>query len=202
MVSKAFQIINEDIADSPVNSTHAYRLSEDCAGFDAPLRQIIWSRRGLYTQRSKWKNWPTINDLHNNKACIIHGHTPYCFFMNNWFSYGDNSLFWENQHVFFSEDLQSFNIDSDVKGRNENGETYRGLSCVCFEVLEDIAAKNGGYLSIDAVCNAENGIFAAKYTPCYQPCKNGCIDFVLNASPEMKTIYLDGNGMPAIKADQ
>ena len=199
MVKTAFQIINDDIAECPCNSVRAYRLSEACAGYDAPLRQIIWSRRGLYTQKSKWKNWPTEPDLRNNKACIIHGHSPYCFFMNNWFSYGDNSVFWEKQHIFFSEDLQSFNLDSNIKGRYENGESYRGLSCVCLEVLEDIASKNRGYLSVDAVCNAENGVFGTEYIPLHLPCLSGNINSVLNASPEMKTINLDENGEPAIK---
>lgn len=55
IVSGAFQLINEDIRRNPEKTVHAYRLDNSCAQYDAPFRQIIWSRRGLYSQRSRWK---------------------------------------------------------------------------------------------------------------------------------------------------
>lgn len=55
-------------------------------------------------------------------------------------------LFWENQKVWFAEDLQSFDIDSNVKGRFDTSDLYRGLSCVCLEMIDEIAAKGNGVL--------------------------------------------------------
>ncbi len=198
MVSGAFHLINEDMAKTPDRKVYAYRLDNSCAEYDAPFRQIIWSRRGLYSQRSRWKNWPSERDLAENRACIIHGHTPYCFFLKNYFSYGDNSVFWQKQHIFFSEDLQSFNIDSNIKGRYENGESYRGLACVCLEVCEETAAQNGGRLSADAIGNSPNAVFSAEYQPYLQYAETGNIDRILNAAPRMKTIKLDCDGKPVI----
>lgn len=47
MVDKAFDLINKDIqsTDKPV---YAYALDETVAGYDATLRQVVWSRNGLY----------------------------------------------------------------------------------------------------------------------------------------------------------
>lgn len=197
MVSRAFRLINEDIERKSERMAYAYRLDDLCAQYDAPFRQIVWSRRGLYSQRSRWRHWPSEEELHNNRACIIHGHSPYCYFVKD-YSYGDNNVYWQKQHVFFSEDLQSFNIDSNIKGRLKNGETYRGLSALCLEVYDDIAGQNNGYLSAEAVVKASNGVFSAEYVPCWDYRQEGNIDKVLNASPNMKTIFLDSNGMPGM----
>ena len=197
MVSGAFRLINKDIEGTPDNYYHAYRLDDSCAGNDAVFRQIVWSRRGLYSQRSRWRNWPSEDDLRRSRACIVHGHSPYSYFMKN-YSYGDNNVFWKKQRVFFSEDLQSFNIDSDIKGKSKNGETYRGLSALCLEVYDEIAGKNNGHLSTEAIVNAANGVFSAEYVPCWSYKYEGTIDRVLNATPEMKTILLDLNGIPVI----
>lgn len=198
MVEKAFDIINDDIANKPDNTVYAYRLDSCCAEYDAPLRQLVWSRRGLYSQKSRWKAWPSFSNLTQHKACIIHGHTPYCFFMRNYFSYGDINLFWKNQHIWFSEDLQSFNIDSNIKGRYENGETYRGLSCLCLEVLEEIATQNEGRITINGIRNAPNGVFGVEYISCWFDTDEGDFSKVLNSSSDMKTITLDENGNPYI----
>ena len=118
--------------------------------------------------------------------------------MKNCFSYGDNNIFWQNQHIFFSEDLQSFDIDSNIKGRYKNGESYRGLCSICLEVFEEIAEQNSGYLSIEGICNAQNGVFATEYVPDWYYEKEGDIDRVLYAAPEMKTITLDQNSKAVI----
>lgn len=192
MLHKVFKVINEDINSQPDKELFAYKLEDDTVCFDAPLRQIIWSRNGLYSQRSRWHNWPTEEELTNNHACILHGHTPYCFFMGrSYFSYGDLNLFWENQHVFFSEDLQSFDLDSNIKGLYKNGETYRGLTCVCLEVLEEVAANNSGRLTREGITNTQNGLFYAEYTPCWSFDTTGDISKVLYSSPAMKTIGCD-----------
>ena len=156
MVENAFDIINDDIANNPGNKVYAYRLDISCAEYDAPLRQLVWSGRGLYSQKSHWRTWPSFTNLIQHNACIIHGHTPYSFLMRNYFSYGDLNLFWANQHIWFSEDLQSFNIDSNIKGRYANREQYRGLSCLCLEVLNEIASKNEGCITINGIRNAPN----------------------------------------------
>lgn len=129
MVNGAFELINEDKRLHPQEKVLAYALNEDVACYDAPFRQIIWSRRGLYSQKSHYHNWPSENTLHTEKACIIHGHTPFSQLKNgNYFSYGDKMLFWQNQHIWFAEDLQSFDIDSNIKGKYDKNDNYRGLS--------------------------------------------------------------------------
>ena len=168
MVSAGFEIINDDISKNPDKNVFAYRLDSASTAKNAPLRQITWSYYGLYSQKLHWHIWPSEEDLHRNKACIIHGHSPYCYFKEeDRFTYGDVNLFWQNQHIWFSEDLQSFNIDSNVKGRFKNGESYRGLACVCLEVLEEIASRNNGKLTVDSIRRGTNGVFSAEYRRCY-----------------------------------
>ncbi len=199
MVSGAMKLIMQDTDHEPECSVHAYRLDSSIAQNDAPFRQLVWSKRGLYSQRSHWGVWPTEEMLSEAHACIIHGHTPYCFFMDH-FSYGDDCLFWEKQHVYFSEDLQSFNLDSNIKGRNENGETYRGLCCLCLEICEEIASRNHGRLSVDSLSSYENGVFSMDYAPAWgvSPMSVGDPYNILNAAPHMKTISLDQERNPVI----
>ena len=199
MVRKAFCLINDDMAKNPDKKVYAYKLDNSCAEYDAPLRQVVWSRKGLYSQKSYWQNWPSEESLIQNRACIIHGHSPYCFFKReDYFSYGDNNLFWKNQHILFSEDLQSFNIDSNVKGRFKNGETYRGLACVCLEVLDEIASQNGEKLAVKEVLSAPNFVFSAEYIYGWSAYDEGNIEKITSATPEMKLITLDENGVPYI----
>ena len=198
MVSSAFDLILKDMAEDPAGRLFSYRLDRPCVDKDAPLRQLIWSRRGLYSQKSRWQVWPRTDDLVNNYAYIIHGHTPYCFFKNQYYGYGDNSLFWEPQKIWFSEDLCSFNIDSNIKGRYENGESSRGLTCLCLEVLEEIAAANDCYLSVDSLAEGPNGVFSVPYRSGWPTEAYGDINRILNAAPKMKTITLDENRKPVI----
>ncbi len=199
MVESAFNLINEDMAKSPEKTVFAYRLDSSCVQYDAPFRQLIWSRRGLYSQSSYCRIWPPTMELLRHKACIIHGHSPYCFFKKeNYYSYGHNNLFWQNQHVFFSEELQSFNIDSNVKGRIVDGEGHRSLSCVCLEVIDEIAKENGRKLSVDAVKNSRNFVFSVDHIySAYDP-KRENIDSILKANPEAKFVTLDEKGRPYI----
>ena len=198
MVRPAFNLLNQDMEKDPDTQVFAYRLDPVCVQQDAPLRQIIWSRRGLYSQNSRWRNWPGTDDLFSARACIIHGHTPYNFFVNNYWGYGDYSLFWENQRIWFSEDLCSFDIDSNAKGRIENGESYRGLSCICLEVLEEISAAENGYLTISGIRNSRNFAFSVPVEPCWSYEQAGDIRNVLEAAPVMKTIALDKEGIPVL----
>lgn len=190
MVRSVFDLINGDIASRPKDTIFSYKLDNACVAYDAPLRQIIWSRRGLYSQRSHWHQWPSQGSLYQNRAVILHGHTPYCFFMG-YLSYGDESLFWQNQHIWFSEDLQSFDIDANIKGRNEFGENWRGISCVCLEVFDEIAGHNNCSLSISDIQNSPNGVFFAQYIPAYDVCQEGNLDDLLSSTPKMKTIMID-----------
>lgn len=200
MVSPVFDRINQDITEHPERGIFAYKLADYTVCFDAPFRQIIWSRRGLYSQRSYWHVWPSGDSLLTNHACIIHGHTPYSFFMGNgYFSYGDNNLFWENQHIFFSEDLQGFDIDSNIKGVFRNGQTYRGLACVCLEVLDEIAGANGGILTTDGIRNAQNFVFYAELIHSLSLGIRGDINRVLNASPAMSLITADNHQFARIE---
>ena len=199
MVGSAFELINKDMADSPYKYYFAYSLTEKSAGYDAPLRQLTWSLYGLYSQRSKKKIWPDESELYRKKACIIHGHTPYCFFdETSRVYYGGKSVFWEKQHIWFSEELQGFNIDSNIKGRTEKGGSYRGLSCICLEAIEDIARYGGNRLIADSVADADNFVFTADYNYNDGFKTAGTIDNLLNAAPEMKIIDVDTDGRPFI----
>ena len=186
MVSSAFRMMNEDMEAHPDQKFFAYRLEDNTCCFNAPLRQLVWSMRGLYSQRSHWHVWPSEEELAAHRACIIHGHSPYCFFKKtDYFTYGDNNLFFAKPHVFFSEELHSFNIDSNIKGRFENGENYRGLTCLCMEVFDEMAAGNG-VLTTDMIRNGENGLFSQEYDWEWGYVPDGDINRVLNAAPVMK----------------
>ena len=199
MVSGAFRSINEDMAKYPGKSVFLYSLDSKSAGHGAPLRQIVWSKNGLYSRKSENRVWPAEKELKENRACIIHAHSPYCFFKcGNNLTYGDSNIFWANQHVFFCEELQSFNIDSNIKGRDENGETYRGLTCVCIEVLEEIA-KNMGALTAEVVSSSQNCMFSAGYIPNLHGKREEDVSSLLSANPVMKLITIDENGTPRVK---
>ena len=174
MVAKAFDLINWDMENEPERKVFAYRLDDSCAAYDKPLRQLIWSRRGLYSQRSRWHSWPSEEELREHSACIIHGHTPYCFFSPKTYStYGDLS---------------------NVKGRYENGESYRGLSCICLEVLDEIASASGGTLRRDELQRGPNAVFSVAYAPNAPFYYGTDISPLLDARPPMKTIALDPDG--------
>ena len=195
MVAPAFELINQDLENHPDQNFFAYKIDDVLVGYDAPLRQLIWSRNGLYSQKSHWRNWPSESMLARNKACIIHGHSPYCFFRRgNYFSYGNQNLFWQKQHIFFSEDLQSFNIDANVKGRYVNGECHRALSCVCLEIIEEIAAQNQGHLAREAVKNAPNFVFSADLVYGLPATGRADLNIITRAAPQAKRITLDEYG--------
>lgn len=195
MVAKAFQLINADMAKNPQKNVYAYRMSPKTTENDGPLREVMWSRYGLYSQSSGRYLWPSQKSLIRNKACIIHGHSPYCYFKGkDRFTYGDNNLFFENQHIWFSEDLQSFNIDSNVKGRIKNGETYRGLACVCLEAVDEIAALCGPKFTVNGVRNGINAVFAGPLRSDCTPVSGGDIRRITCARPHMKTLDMDEAG--------
>lgn len=198
MIREVYDLINDDMLQNPDKKVYAYRLDDSTTAYDAPYRQVIWSRRGLYSQRSRWQLWPSEGKLIQDRSCIIHGHTPYSFFFKEGgLGYGDRNLLWEKQHVWFSEDLQSFDVDSDIKGRNAFGETYRGLSCLCLEALEEIVEANNGYLTIDGIQEGQNVVFSAPYCPNQASVSGDNIDLILNASLQMSTISIgeDGKGI-------
>ena len=193
MVSTVFDLINEDMDKNPGRQVLAYKLEDNTCCYDAPLRQVVWSLRGLYSQRSRWHVWPDEGKLKERNACIIHGHTPYCFFKKtDSFTYGDDNLFWKNQHVWFSSELRSFDIDSNVKGRCENGETYRGLTCICLEVYDELAAANDGLLKTDLLYEAEEGSVGVELEYSGWIEEHETPETILRANPEMKTIGLTG----------
>lgn len=194
MIGKAFDFINADIAQRSDESIFVYKLDEACTKYDAPLRQLVWSLGGLYMQnqnRPQLGEWPTEISLYQNKAVILHGHTPYCYLLSGSY-YGDDSLFWTNQKIWFSEDLQSFDLDANVKGVIPRGavEYERSLTCVCLEVFDEIAGSNNCSLSIPDIQNAVNGVFSVKQFNSYESCE-GDIDLILSATPEMKLIRVD-----------
>ena len=200
MISEVFELLNADMERNPGAKVYAYRFEDDCVEKNAPFRNVVYSRHGLYSCNPERRVWPLTEDLQRQQACIIHGHTPYCYFVKqDYYSYGRENLFWQKQHIFFSRNLQSFNIDSNVKGREKNGESYRGLTCICLEVFDEIAAECGGYLSRTGIRKGPNGVFSVEQTPCWSYDYAGDIDKILQATPKMKTIMLgeDGKGVIA-----
>ena len=192
MVAAAFDLINADMDAHPERNLFAYRLDAPLVGRYGELRQMIWSRYGLYSQRIGRPQWPSEAELIRHKACILHGHAPYCFFLEErGYSYGDENLFWQKQHIFFSEDLQSFNIDAKVKGRYANGTGSRGLACVCLEIIEETAAQNRDRLTVDGVKKAENFVFSVGRCYDLPREKRGNIEKILCAAPESRLITAD-----------
>jgi len=200
MVSGAFRLINADIAANPGKSDYAYAIDESCAAYGAQFRDMVWSARGLYWRGSGRCLWPDEYDLYESRACIIHGHTPYSFMRKgSRLLYGGKTLFFERQRAFFSEDLQSFDIDSNVKGRfEEAGDTYRGLTCVCLEALDEIAEPECGRLTLDALCEGSGYIYGAEYTRGASAVPYGDTAVITRAKPEMKTIRMGSAGKPEI----
>ena len=195
MVAAAFDLINADLEKNPEQTLFAYRLDSALVSRDGFLRQMIWSRYGLYSQRTRWGVWPREEKLAGSRACILHGHSPYCFFVEaDRFSYGEENLFWKKQHIFFSEDLQSFNLDANVKGRYANGECHRALSCVCLEMIEEIAAQNQGHLRVDAVKHAPNFVFSADLSYHLPAMQRGNIETITKAAPAARRIAADDYG--------
>lgn len=92
-------------------------------------------------------------------------------------------------------ELQSFNIDSNIKGRYENNEFYRGLSCICLNPLDEIVASNNGNMTVELLKQSDNFVFGESLVnnPWNGSLNN--IDRLLKASPSMKIITLlnDGN---------
>lgn len=199
MVEKGLELIYADMLTEPEKQVFSYALGEDAACYRAPLNLITWSRRGQYSQRSSDHVWPSPEDLYQARACIIHGHTPFSMMKHgSYFSYGDEMLFWDRQKIWFAEDLMSFDIDSNIKGRYVAGEPYRGLSCVCLEILEEIAEEGGGTLRRDVIRSAENFVFGVPYRMNDRVRPGGDINRILFAKPEMKTIGLNAQGEPEI----
>lgn len=190
MVTDAFDAVNADMAESPEQRHFAYRFDEACVRREGgPLREVIWSRGGLFHQNSGGRRWPTEQNLYAHGALILHGHAPYSYFCEK-NGYGEENVFFEEAHVWFSEALFSFNLDSDVKGRNKNGETYRGLTALCLEVCEEIAAQCEGRLTREGVLAAQNPVFSVPYRWQSEALPGGDLNRILEAAPEQKTIWL------------
>lgn len=199
MVNDAFLLIRSDMNRFPEANAFAYALKEETACHDAPFRQIVWSRKGLYSQSSFFHVWPPRNSLLDANACIIHGHTPFFYLKKDgYFSYGSEMLFWAKQRIWFAEDLQSFNIDSNMKGLYAPEDQYCGLACICLEILEEIAGHSKRGLTRDEIRRADNFVFSETYTSCNENMITGDIKRVLYARPCMKTIGLNAEGKPYI----
>ena len=198
MISEVFALLNDDMWNNPDAKVYAYRFADECVKWDGPFRNVVYSRHGLYSCDPAKRVWPSAEELWGYQACIIHGHTPYCYFVkHDYYSYGRENLFWQKQHIFFSRSLQSLDIDSNVKGKMKNGESYRGLACVCLEVFDEIASQCGGYLSRTGIRKGPNGVFSVEHIPCWSYEKVGDISRILQAAPKMKEIRLgeDGKGV-------
>ena len=86
-----------------------------------------------------------------------------------------------------------------MKGRNAHGETYRGLSCLCLEVLEEIAARDEGAVSIEGLCAGPCPVFSQELVERWGWEPGGNIDAVLRARPEQRTIAVDAFGRPYLR---
>ena len=199
MLANAFDLIRQDMAAHPEQEVFAYRLSYECVqAKDSVLYELLWSRSGLYDKKNQGIRWAAKSALDPERACILHGHAPFSYFKHgDVFSYGGydhpTNLYWANQHIWFCEEMHSFNLDSDIKGKNKHGETYRGLTALCLEVCGEAAAQNGGILTADGIRKAENCAFGVPLDITHMPYENCDLSRILNARPEMKTITLDAN---------
>lgn len=199
MADAGFRLIRQDMRNTPGQQVFAYALCGKVADRGYPLRQIVWSENGLYSQTSPDHVWPSQSSLYEARACVIHGHTPFCLMKNGrYFSYGGKMLFWSRQKVWFAEDLQSFDIDSNIKGSRSEEEPRRGLSCICLEVLDEIAEQCGGKLTREGIRRAENFVFSASYRRNGAPVPHYDKDRILGARPKMKKIGLNAAGEPYI----
>lgn len=195
MVIEAFDLIISDMHKNIEDKVLAYRIEDELALHGNLLRQIVWSKDGLYSR--KWNSliWPSEEKLITNNALIIHGHTPYFFLKKGQkVSYGDRNLFWKMQHICYSEDLRSFNIDSNAKGRFDTGATYSGLSCICLEVIDKLS-ESDKFLKTETIRNAPNFVFGTKCRRSFERARENFADNLLNAKLQMKTIGLDEEGI-------
>ncbi|MCR4644501.1 MAG: metallophosphoesterase [Oscillospiraceae bacterium] len=197
MLANVFTAIGQDMDAAPDQTVFAYKLDPAYAGNKgAPLVQLLWSRNGLYTTRMQGRLWPAEQVLHIRRACILHGHAPFSYFRKaEYVDYGGETgstpLFWEDQHVLFCEEMQSFNLDADVKGKNKNNNTYRGLACLCLEGCNEAALRSGGILTVEGIRSTPNFLFGTAYEHEDYYGLFPLPDRILEARPERKTITMD-----------
>ena len=192
IVSDVFTLISDDVSNCPEPRVHAYRLDKSVGEYDELYRHSVWSKREYIPRRTKRSAWPSETVLDENRAYIIRGNTPYDF-LTQFFRHGESGVYWTKQHIFFSGDMRSFNLDANVKGRHVNGETYRGITCLCLEACEEIAEANGGLLTADAVLQDPDCVFSAEYVPFCSivPSEESDLSPFFQADPNMKTIAFD-----------
>ena len=61
----------------------------------------------------------------------------------------------KKQKIWFSEDMRSFNIDSNIKGEKDG---RRALSCLCLEIFDDMEA-----ITKKNILRNPNGVFSVAY---------------------------------------
>lgn len=164
--NKVIDIIYTDMKTKPEKSIFTYKFDTNAInsksnGEAKKCYRMIWSKTGNFNPQ---KNSEFIQDTINSKdekACIIHGHTPYCYLKidHNEKKYGSKPVFWKKQHIWFSEDMRSFDIDSNVKGYlNGHENEERRLSCICLEAYDELPK-----LTIKNIYRGENGVFSVKH---------------------------------------
>lgn len=170
--NKVIDIIYTDMKTKPEKSIFAYKFDTNAInsksnGEAKKCYRMTMSIKGNFNPQIIINNENDdavfIQDTINSKdetACIIHGHTPYCYLKNddNEKKYGSKSVFWKKQHIWFSEDMRSFDIDSNVKGKLHGHDAERRLSCICLEVYDELES-----LTIKNIYHGENGVFSVKH---------------------------------------
>ncbi|MFQ8892990.1 MAG: metallophosphoesterase [Clostridium sp.] len=167
--NKVIDIIYTDMETKLEKSIFTYKfdtnaINSESNGETGKCYRMFFSITGNFNPQkiidNEKNNAVFIQDTINSKdetACIIHGHTPYCYLKNKDDKkiYGEKSVFWKKQHIWFSEDMRSFDIDSNVKG-HKNAE--RRLSCICLEIYDSLSK-----LKIKNIRDSENGVFSVKH---------------------------------------
>ncbi|MDY3828023.1 MAG: metallophosphoesterase, partial [Clostridium sp.] len=166
--NKVIDIIDDDMKKSQqtigVYKFDYDKIKKESRGEAKKCYRMLWSITGNFNpQTVDYDNDDAvfIQDTKNSEdsnACIIHGHTPYFYFNKEeeHKKYGDKSVFWKKQCIWFSEDMKSFDIDSNIKGDDKGEE--RMLSCICLEVYDELEK-----LTIKNIYQGENGVFSVKH---------------------------------------
>lgn len=161
--NKVIDIIYDDMEQNSSQKVFSYKIdrtissNEEKGSERYKCWRMKWSAKGTFVPENQNEFNQNTGQSVDEKACIIHGHTPFFFFDANDAEkkYGNNSLFWENQKIWFSEDMRSFNIDSNIKGEKDS---RRALSCLCLEVLDDM-----DMITKKKILRNPNGVFSVEY---------------------------------------
>ena len=162
--NKVIDAITLDMQNDSKAKVFMYQFDNEVINADNKEKNEAWkcykmtcSEKGNFVPEESDEFIQDTRNSLDDRACIIHGHTPYFYFNKKDYykKYGNNSLFWEKQHIWFGEDMRSFDIDANIKDKRHQP---RGLSCICLEVYDNLDA-----LTKKNILQSENGAFFVEH---------------------------------------